>query len=493
MRYTLIFCVFLNISSFLFIPTVNAADLTDSVVKIFTTTNPMDYYRPWQSRGVGASGGSGVIISDTEVLTNAHVVSDQTFIQVKRNGDSRKYTARLKAIGHDCDLALLTIDDSEFFKDTKPIPFGDLPKLQDAVIVLGYPKGGEKLSITEGVVSRVEVSTYSQSARKLLTVQIDAAINAGNSGGPVIQNGKLVGIAMQSFRSGENIGYMIPTPIINHFFKDLTDGRYHGFPIVGINYTNTENAHLRRYFKIDEKEGGVLITRILPFSPAANVLKGGDVILAIDGVPIGEDGTFAFRRKERLSLPHLISKKQIGESVEVLIVRKGKEEKVSIPITEFTPLVPNPRHFEKPPYYIHGGLVFTVLSTDLLKSWGSNWWEKSPVDLKYYLMGKGRLNEEGKSEVVVLLRVLSDEINIGYHGHGNEVIAGVNGETFHSFREFVVLLNKVKEEEYTILETLQDAKIILSNENIESINNKIMKRNHIPYPYSNDVKSWISQ
>jgi len=133
---------------------------------------------------------------------------------------------------------------------------GELPQLQDTVTAVGYPQGGDKLSITEGVVSRVELTSYSLTGRKLLTVQIDAAINPGNSGGPVVQNGKLVGIAMQRIQSAQNIGYMIPTPIINHFFNDLKDDRYDGFPILGIDYNKTENTTLRRYFKINKQEGG---------------------------------------------------------------------------------------------------------------------------------------------------------------------------------------------------------------------------------------------
>ena len=78
----------------------------------------------------------------------------------------------------------------------------------------GFPIGGERLSITEGVVSRIEMFSYAHSQRCLLGVQIDAAINDGNSGGPVLRGGQLAGIAFQALESGENIGYAIPVPVI---------------------------------------------------------------------------------------------------------------------------------------------------------------------------------------------------------------------------------------------------------------------------------------
>jgi len=199
-------------------PAAEAVDLKDSVVKVFVTKNPMDFYRPWQSRGINATTGSGAIIKENKILTNAHVVADHTFIQVKKNSDPKKYTAKVEAIGYDCDLALLSVDDPSFFDNTHAVETGGLTALQDTVTVIGYPQGGDKISITEGVVSRIEVISYSLSGRKLLGVQIDAAINPGNSGGPVVMDDKLVGIAMQAYHEAQNIGYMIPVPIINHFF-----------------------------------------------------------------------------------------------------------------------------------------------------------------------------------------------------------------------------------------------------------------------------------
>ena len=132
------------------------------------------------------------------ILTNAHCVENHVFIEVRRYGHSRRSTAEVEAIGHECDLALLMVPDPDFFEGTQPIPIGDLPRLSDQVSVCGYPIGGDRLSITQGIVSRIELIRYAQSQRRLLGVQIDAAINSGNSGGPVIKDGALVGVAFQT-------------------------------------------------------------------------------------------------------------------------------------------------------------------------------------------------------------------------------------------------------------------------------------------------------
>ena len=468
--------------------------LTDSVVKVFVTSNSMDYYRPWQSKGIEASGGSGAIIKGNRILTNAHVVSDHTFIQVKKDADPKKYSAKVVAIGHDCDLALLEVDDAHFFDNIVPLEFGDLPKQQDNVTVIGYPQGGGKISITKGVVSRVEVTSYAQSSRQLLTVQIDAAINPGNSGGPVVKDGKLVGIAMQVLQVGQNIGYMIPIPVIDHFFKDLSDGEYDGFPIIGINFTNTENTALREFYGITNQKGGVLVTKVLPYSPASGNLLTGDIILEISDIPIGEDGTFPFRGNERLSLTHLVNKEYVGEEIKLKIVRNQKVKDITLRLNSFVTLVPQSHYFKKPPYFIFGGLVFTVLSTDLVYSWGKDWWEKAPLDFAYYSIGTGQLNIKEKRDIVVLLNILPDDINVGYLGIGNNVVEKVNGVEFKSFKEFVLLVDSTKsKEKYTAIDLEETYRIILSNENIDEINKEILLRNNIPYQYSPDVSQWLKK
>ena len=118
----------------------------------------------------------------------------------RRRTTRRSDIAIVEHIAHDCDLALLKVDDPAFFKDTKPLPLGEIPELESSVTVIGYPIGGERISVTQGVVSRVDFRTYTHSVvDSHLTVQIDAAINPGNSGGPVVQAGKVVGIAFQGF------------------------------------------------------------------------------------------------------------------------------------------------------------------------------------------------------------------------------------------------------------------------------------------------------
>jgi S1-C subfamily serine protease len=185
---------------------VSGPEHHDAVVRIYATSQRPNYTSPWQSDSPDHGTGSGVVIGPGQVLTGAHVVADGTFLQVQKVEDPDKMVARVAAINHDADLALLEVDDPRLMEGVEPEALGDMPRLRDRVSVVGFPVGGEEISITEGVVSRIEVQRYSHSERSLLAVTVDAAINEGNSGGPVYRDGKVVGIAFQTLRDAENIG-----------------------------------------------------------------------------------------------------------------------------------------------------------------------------------------------------------------------------------------------------------------------------------------------
>jgi S1-C subfamily serine protease len=257
--------------------------LMEAVVKVFTVHSEPNFSLPWQRKRQYSSSGSGFVIEGRRLLTNAHCVDHHTQVKVKRRGSDTKYVARVLAIGVECDIALLTVEDESFWEGLEPVRFGGLPRLQDSVTVIGYPIGGDTMSVTSGVVSRIEVTGYAHGAAELLGIQVDAAINSGNSGGPAFNDrGECVGIAFQSLKNEdtENISYIIPTPVIEHFINDYErHGRYTGFPSLGIEWQKMESPVLRQALGMQPKQRGVLIRRIEPTSPVSEVLSKGDIVL----------------------------------------------------------------------------------------------------------------------------------------------------------------------------------------------------------------------
>ena len=193
------------------------------------------------------------------------------------------------ALGVECDIAMLDVEDDGFWNGVPPLELGPLPRLQDSVAVVGYPVGGDTISVTAGVVSRIEVTDYSHGSTDLLAIQIDAAINGGNSGGPVFnRSGQCVGIAFQVSVSlscilhflehlydrclplqalvgedVENVGYVIPTPVVHHFLNDfINTGRFSGFPALGMQWQRMESEALRRSYKMKPEQRGEVVSSL---------------------------------------------------------------------------------------------------------------------------------------------------------------------------------------------------------------------------------------
>lgn len=404
--------------------------LTPSVVKVYVTIQREDYGQPWQATPPGSGNGSGFILPGRRILSNAHVVSDARFIEVQREGDPRKYEASVVFIGHDCDLAVLKVKDPAFFANTRPLPLGRrLPSLNDEVIVLGYPMGGTRLSLTKGVVSRIDYSLYAHSGvDSHLVLQVDAAINPGNSGGPVLFDGRVIGLAFQGIPGTQNIGYAIPLPVLQHFLNDIADGTYDGYPELGVVHTDTRNPALRADLKLSESQTGVAISHVDPFGAAAGIIKPRDVLLAIDGLAIENDGTVRLD-KAMVEYSELMERKQCNESIRLSVWRDGAPLTVTIPLTR----KPDPFSYRytydrKPDYYMIGGLVFSPLSRGYLATLGGDL--SSPAAQRlFYVSQYAKIDglHTNREQFVVLTARLAHPVNTYADGFLNQVVSTVNG------------------------------------------------------------------
>ncbi len=467
---------------------IREQDVRDAIVKVYTVHNPPDYYNPWLMRGTQQSSGSGAIIDGRRILTNGHVVRDQTFIQVRRHGESRRHRARVLFVSHQADLAILTVDDPDFFEGVEPLAFGELPDTQEEVMVYGFPVGGDTMSMTKGVVSRVEHQSYIHSSVNMLAGQIDAAINPGNSGGPVIQDGRIVGVVMQSLRQAENIGYFVPVPIIEHFLTDIESGERDGIPGLGVVLQNLENPDMRRFYQMDEDETGVLVIGIIPGSAAEGHIQEDDVLLTVAGHPVGDDGTVEFRSRERTSVSYFIQKRQLGDTIPVGVLRDG--ERISLDISLNYPmdkdwLIPLDAYDVLPTYYIYGGAVFVPLTMNLFKAWGPNWFNAAPKD--WVAMLQHNVVTEERDEVVVLLKVLAADVNQGYHGESHWIIDRVDGHPVRNLEEMIELVERGAGEEFVVFESPAGRKMVLDREKAKKEHPDILRVYRVPQDRSDDL------
>ncbi len=461
-----------------------------SVIKVFTQSDAPDYDQPWQTQGVVSSVGSGLSIATKNgqrILTNSHVVENQVFVEVRRYGQARKFLAKVEGVGHVCDLALLTVEDESFFKGLKPIPVGELPRLGQQVTVLGYPIGGDRLSLTQGIVSRIEMSQYAQSQRRLLSVQIDAAINAGNSGGPAInKRGRLIGVAFEALEEGENIGYLIGSPVIRHFLHDLESGTFDGFPDLGVVTQNLVSATHRRFLGLSSRlHGGVLVANVVHGGSTAGSLQRGDVLYRIAGSRVASDGSIPFRKGERIHFSHLVAQRHVGEAIEVEYWRDGAMHHCNLTLKPPQYLVPEDSYDVKPTYFLYAGLLIVPLSREYFKTWGSEWWTKAPACLT--ALYEGEVRTAARSQVVVLQKVMADRVNQGYHDHESLVISRVQGRKIRNLKDLIRIVES-ENGEFMRFDLGDGSTIVLDRAQAKKRSDGILRRFGIPSDRSEDLR-----
>lgn len=458
--------------------------IKESIVKIYTVANLPNYQEPWNT-STSQFSGSGSVIVGNKILTNAHVIADSTFLEVKRYGHTKRYSASVVSVSHDADLAILEVKDPEFFNDATPLKLGSLPTTQEEVVVYGFPTGGDTLSVTKGVVSRIEHQQYAHSSEYMLSVQIDAAINPGNSGGPVISKGKIAGVVMQGLRGADNIGYMVPTPTVRHFFDDIKDGKYNGFPDIGIIVQEMENPASRKKFKLSEEQTGVLAYNVLFNSPAKNYIQPGDILTGIDGHAIANDGTVEFRPKEYTSFGYFIDNHQVGDKLTLDIIRDNKSLSKEITLSTTSKnfwLVQREQYDTFPRYFIFGGFVFTPVTKNYINA-----------GMSFFSSGgelAGLLTEwpsKERDEVVIVSQVLAADTNKGHHDLYDWIIHKINGQKFRNFNEFYQLMAAANEE-FITLEDKDGFKVIIDKVASEKESKEILERYHIDSARSKDLK-----
>ena len=451
-----------------------------ALVKVYTSHQLFDYLSPWQYGQSANSTATGFIIDGERIITNAHAVLNSKFLQVRKEGDSKKYKAVVKFTSEEYDLALVEIEDKSFFKGTVPLKLGTLPEIQEKLTVYGYPLGGDKLSTTQGIVSRMEHNTYTLTNRKFLIGQTDAAINSGNSGGPVVSKGKVVGVAFAGLNSADNIGYFIPVNILNNFLEDIKDGKYDGSPLLGLEWLELESPSHRRMLGIEDKTGGILIKKVFKNSPFEGVLQKNDVLMKLDNYPVEYDGTIEFRKNEKTDFSYVNQQKKYGDNLSYEIIRdkKTKTGQVKLEKKDIKYTVVTEVTIETPPsYMVYGGLLFEPLTSNYMAG---------VIEKLGSVYDREELYKDYK-ELVVLVRVLPFDVNLGYTDAVNQIIVKVNGEKYKDFKDFAQKVKNVKSG-FIIFENDNGDEIVLDVKEVEEQREALMQNYNISSDMSDDIK-----
>jgi S1-C subfamily serine protease len=426
--------------------------IENSVVKIFATARYPDPYKPWTKQSPDEVTGSGVVIEGKRILTNAHVVNYASQLQVQANQAGDKISATVEFIAPGIDLAVLKLEDEKFFDTHRPLARAKtLPGIKDAVLTYGFPEGGNTLSITKGIVSRVEFTPYNFPIFGL-RIQIDAAINPGNSGGPAVVGDKMVGLTFSRLNEADNIGYIIPSEEIDLFLQDIADGHYDGKPAMQDDLQTLENPALRSFLKLPANTEGMVVHK--PYkNDTAYPLKEWDVITKIGDTQLDDQGMIKLGDDLRVNFEYLVQRVATNGVVPLTVVRAGKEIKIILPVSaEFPRLIPSLKGNAYPSYFIYGPLVFSQLTEDYLGGYLRSKYATS-ILTRESAMGNPLVTRMGDAPafpeerlVVISSPLFPHKLGQGYSNPQSEVVKSINGIPVKNLGHLVTILRDTKDD-----------------------------------------------
>jgi S1-C subfamily serine protease len=446
-----------------------------SVVKVFSTVRRPDALKPWNKQSSEEHSGTGVIIEGKRILTNAHVVlyASQVEVQAYQAGD--KVSASVEAMAPGIDLAILRLDDDKLFATHPPLGRAQgLPDVKDAVMAYGYPAGGSNLSITKGIVSRIEFTGYNHPVQGL-RIQIDAAINPGNSGGPAVVGDKMIGLAFSSLGGAQNIGYIIPNEEIDLFLKDISDGKYDGKPGMFDELQTLENPALRAFLKLGPDVQGMVVQE--PFTRSGpSPLKVWDVITRIGDVPVDDQGMVQVSASLRIRFQYLVQHMVRNGEVPLSVYRNGKTLTVQLPVSPAYPILVPEREGTYPPFFIYGPLVFSNGSYDLMGASRRGSMFTSPL----FTRAMEPPAFPGEELVVVPSPFFPHKLAKGYSSPAGGVVKAVNGIAVKNLRQLVEVLRDARQEFVTFAFAQKGAEtLVFPRKDMENATADILNDNGI--------------
>lgn len=477
--------------------------ISQACVKIHTVQRRPDLFQPWRRKSSDQITGSGVIVdipregkllADVEgplILTNAHVVryANQLFVQFNQSSD--QVSASVLAVAPDIDLALLKIDKPESIEEHESLQLAETPpNVRDEVRAYGFPMGGDQLSVTKGIVSRIEIAQFYFNSSGL-RIQVDAALNPGNSGGPAVSNGKIVGLVFSGIRQADNIGYLISTDEIRLFLDDIKDGTYEGKYYLFDSFQSAENSAVREMLHLTKEMTGLIVSE--PYKDDEDYpLERWDVVTHIGDYPLDNLGMVKVREGLRLYFSYFVPELTAQEKVPLTILRAGEKLQVEVPLAREKDDLIQPLKYATPSYAILGPLVFTEPGKEMLTSQSSaaarwhSWFIHTRSPLISRINDTRAFPEERL--VMVPTDMFSHIITKGYDTPRMRVLTEFNNQKVNNLAHLVDMYRNTQEEYLEFRFAGLSENLVFRRSEFAQATEEILENEGIRYQFSSDLR-----
>lgn len=459
-------------------------DIRNSVVRINSTQQSWNIWQPWEKTPPRRRRALAAIVGPGLVLTTAEMVADATYLEFESADGTRLTPAKVLAADYEANLALLgpaaEPNGRDVFKNAVPFEISSPPVIGDQLAILQVEDNGNPL-LTAGSLQSVDVSSSLLAEHSFLTFMVKASMQSAASSYslPVLKDGKLAGVLI-SYDSKDQLCDVLATDIVARFVQEAADGKYTGFPSLGVTIARAEDVTFRKWLKLADDQGGLYIKKVRKggAAAAAGVLPG-DVLLAVDGQAIDRRGYYNHPKYGSLSWGHLVrGEKSTGDTITLSLLREGKPLELKATLTreeESAKLVPAHNFGKVPNYLVKGGLVFQELSLPLLEAFGEDWQSRAPLNL-LDAMENPESYEKSIDRVVLLSGVIPTPATIGYERLRHLIVRQVNGKPVRNMKALIEAFDSNSGEIHSIEFSDENLTINLDELTASEVDSQLLQR-----------------
>jgi S1-C subfamily serine protease len=427
---------------------------TNSLLKVNVTYQNYNVQIPWQKESAGGRRGLGVVLPKNRVLVTAQMVADANYIELELPESGQKIPAKVEAVDYEANLALLAPNspakEKAFFTGLTGVQVDTSARIGDSLSVWQAGRVGD-LIVTPMRISKVMTQGYIVDNAAFLVYEATGIIRteANSFTLPVVKGGKLAALLLR-YDSKNQVATLLPAPIIAHFLKDVADGKYDGFPSLGIEFQVTLDEQFREYLGLKDNAPGVFISKVMKGGSSDQAgVKPGDILTSINGFSIDSRGDYQDPQFGAVSASHLVRGKSfVGDDVEMKVIRDGKEVVLQSKLTRKQPddYLVRPYLFDKgPKYVLSGGVLFQELTSAYLNSFGAEQRGGALLRLQRIATNPDEFEKEGRKKVVFIGAVLPTTSTQGYERMSGQVVEEVNGKKITELADVAAALKEPKD------------------------------------------------
>ncbi|MCX6858121.1 MAG: PDZ domain-containing protein [Verrucomicrobia bacterium] len=427
---------------------------TSSLLKVNVTYQSYNLQIPWQKETSSGRRGLGVVLPNNRVLVTAQMVADATYIELELPDSGQKITAKVQAVDYEANLAVLAPNspakEKAFFSNLIGMEVDTSARIGDALSVWQTGRVGE-LIVTPMRISKVMTQGYVVENAAFLVYEATGIIRseANSFTLPIVKGGKLAALLLR-YDSKNQVATLLPAPIIDHFLKDVTDGKYDGFPSLGVEFQITLDEQFREYLGLKGDAPGVFINNVMKGGSADKAgVKKGDIMISINGSSIDSRGDYQDPQFGALSVSHIVRGRSfIGDDVEIRVIREGKEIVLKSQLTRknVEDYLVLPYLFDKgPKYVLSGGLLFQELTRSYLNSFGNEQQGGPILRLQRIANTPDEFEKDGRKKIVFLSAILPTSSTQGYERMNGQVVEEVNGKKITEIADVAAALKEPKD------------------------------------------------